>query len=426
MSQRGPRSAAVLLTCLAVAAALVIVGTAPGSAGTESRTAGHRTGLGYADRPAAPARLVEIKIPDRRHEIPSRWIRSYDGAPRARVLLPAGYDPRRRYSLMVLLNGLSGVYSDWSTAGLGTITKTADGFDGIIVMPEGGSGWYTDWWNDGHRGNPSWESYIIDQVVPQVLERFSIREGRRWHALVGLSMGGMGAAYLGGRMAGFFGSVAIISGLVDMHLYPLQGAAVSLIPQSEVGATPDPDAVMGPAQGFYSQAHDPMRLAGNLRRTRVFMTVGNGVPTSDGLPTATSTYAREIAFESAIIRPASDNYADILRAAGVDLTYRTHNGAHDWPNARQGLRDAIRWGLFKPVAEAPQSWTHDTVATRGPLWDLRFDFTSPPTRVVRFRRTGRHLRIGAAGSGVVITTPSGCRIPIRTPAVIQPWAAHCR
>ncbi|MHB8695928.1 MAG: alpha/beta hydrolase-fold protein [Solirubrobacteraceae bacterium] len=121
------------------------------------------------------------------------------GPPRATVLLPDKYNPSRAYPLLVLLNGLSSSYRSWSNPGEGEIATTARGLDAIVVMPEGGSGWYTDWWSRGQRGNPAWESYFLDEVIPQISERYRILPQRRYHTIAGNSMGGLGAAYLGGR-----------------------------------------------------------------------------------------------------------------------------------------------------------------------------------------------------------------------------------
>src|SRR4051812_22188648 len=176
--------------------------------------------LGATAPTARANELVDIPMPARGGELPKQWVVRYpDGdGPRAKVLLPDGYDPRKEYPLLVLLIGLSSHYSDWSDAGQGEIAKTAKGFPGIIVMPEGGDGWYADWWNGGKRGSPSWESYILDEVIPQIQDRYRIRPERRWHALAGVSMGGLGTAYLGGRLPGFFGSIAVFSGFVDTQL----------------------------------------------------------------------------------------------------------------------------------------------------------------------------------------------------------------
>jgi hypothetical protein len=154
------------------------------------------------------------------------------------------------------------------------------------------------------------------------------------------------------------------------------------------------------------------------------MTVGNGVPTDDGQPNPRNILT-DPAAEGAVIRPASDNYNRALATAGVDFTYRTHSGIHDWANFRPELQAAIAWDLFKPVAERPASWVDDTVATHGPLWDISFRFDSPPDRVVRFRRNGSRLSVSAAGSAVTITTSRGCVFQVPTPTSIEVPARAC-
>lgn len=363
-------------------------------------------------------KLIEITIPASTGQIADKWLPGYAGPPRARVLLPDGYDPAKQYPLLVLLAGLSSNYRVWSDPGEGQVGKTAKGFPGIIVMPEGGSGWYADWWNGGKRDGPSWESYYVDQVIPQIIKRYRIEPGRRWHALAGVSMGGLGTAYLGGLLPGFFGSIAVISGLVDTHLIYGEGAVESLIPEAYAGGPFDPEAVVGPDGAFYSIGHDPTKLAPNLSHTRVFMTVGNGVPTSDGQPNPRNIVT-DPAAEGLIIRPASDNYARALGIAGVDFTYRTHSGIHDWANFRPELQAAIAWGLFQPVEEDPTGWVYNTVGTHGDVWDLTYRFDAPPDRVVRIRRSGGQLSVSAAGSPVTLTTQDGCVLHFATPGSID-------
>lgn len=374
--------------------------------------------------PAAhAAELVDIAIPARGGEISDRWLPRYaeGGPPRAKVLLPDGYDPSKSYPLLVLLIGLSSHYTDWSDPGEGEIEKTAKGFDGIVVMPEGGDGWYADWWNNGARADPAWESYHLDQVIEQVEERYRIRPERRWHALAGVSMGGLGAAYLGGRLPGYFGSVAVFSGFVDLEVYPGVTVFQSGISTASAAQPPDPQAVYGPEGGFYHLGHNPVRLAANLRRSRVFMATGDG----SGLPEVSTSVVGQ-SEEAAVIYPMSNNYAAALRRAGVDLTYIARPGYHDWRYFRQQLRDAIAWGLFEPVAERPRTWVNDTVATHGNLWGFDFRFDAPPDRVVRFERAGGRLTVGAAGSPVTLTTQDGCALRVATPAEIDLPVRRCR
>ena len=213
-------------------------------------------------------------------------------------------------------------------------------------MPEGGDGWYADWWNGGKRGDPSWESYILDQVIPQIQERYPIRPERRWHSLAGVSMGGLGTAYLGGRLPGFFGSIAVFSGFVDTQIVPVIEPFQAAIAYAGAGLAPtDPFIVTGPPGGFYETGHNPTKLAANLAHTRVFMTTGDGTPlVQDPGGTFVGLGIVGQSEELAIIRPMSDSYAAALRAAGVDLTYDSHPGNHDWDNFRAEFKAAVVLG----------------------------------------------------------------------------------
>jgi S-formylglutathione hydrolase FrmB len=362
----------------------------------------------FAPSLARANQLVTITIPDRHGEIPSKWL-SYPGPPRADVLLPDNYNPRKRYPLIVLLPGFSNTYAILGPDMLDAKHVLA-GLQAIVVAPEGASGWYTDWWNHGAYGTPRWESYILDEAIPQIVDRYRIRPKRRYHALFGVSMGGLGAAYLGGRLPGFFGSIGVLSGFVDTQEAP----GIESLAMDALGGG-DPGSVVGPEDGFYSTGHNPAALARNLRRTHVFLSAGNGIPTpADGTGGGVGN-----AEEAGVIRPTSDSYDVALKAAGVDVTYQTHDGCHCWPDFQAELSSAIAWGPFKRVAKHPKHWVNDTVATHGRLWDIGYRFARHPTAVVRFTRRGSRLRISAAGSPVTITSSPGCTLRRSTPAHIR-------
>ena len=162
--------------------------------------------------------LVTITLPDRHGEIPSKYL-TYPGPPRADVLLPDGFNPSKRYPLIVLLPGFSNTYAILGPSMLDA-QKVLAGLQAIVVSPEGEVGWYADWYNNGAYGTPQWESYVLDEAIPQILQRYKILPQRRYHALFGISMGGLGAAYLGGRLPGFFGSIGVLSGFVDTQIAP--------------------------------------------------------------------------------------------------------------------------------------------------------------------------------------------------------------
>jgi S-formylglutathione hydrolase FrmB len=371
---------------------------------------------------SSPARVVTIKIPAPDGEIAPTWLHfvgylaektlSYPAPPRADVLLPAGYSPHKRYPLVVFLGGLGTNYASWAEGGL---YKPFDRLGAIVVTPEGGNGWYTDWWNNGQRGNPSWESYDLETVIPTILARYPILPERRYHALIGISMGGLGATYLGGRLPGFFGSVASLSGFVDPQLGAavLQAGMASFSFASQHGDS-DPDPIYGPPEGYYADGHNPTLLVKNLQDTRVFVSTGTGVPSKADPDPPQADVTNEH-----IIYPMSQAYHQAAVAAGMHVTYQVHLGAHDGPDFLDEIRAMLTWGLFEPVVNNPASWTNNTVATRGQLWDFNYRFRRPPTQLVQFNQSGTTLSISAAGSPVTITTANGCAIQTSTPATVQ-------
>ncbi len=364
--------------------------------------------------PASANQLVAITLPARHDEVPSKWL-TYPGQPRADVLLPSGYDPTRAYPLIVLLPGFSNTYAILGPSMLDAQRVLAN-LHAIVVSPEGETGWYTDWYNHGDYGTPEWESCILDEAIPQILQRYRILPQRRYHALFGVSMGGFGAAYLGGRLPGFFGSIGILSGYVDLSVVPALPAA-----GMDALSGQSPGTVVGPGTGFYAGGHDPARLVGNLQYTRVFMSAGNGVPTPpDGNGGGVGN-----AEEAGVIRPMSDAYDRALKAGDIDVSYQTHNGCHCWPDFQDELRSAIAWNPFAPAVGHPARWENQTVATHGELWDIGYAFASHPDAVVRFTRAGSLLKVSAAGTSVTITASRGCVLHAATPARLQIPTKSC-
>src|SRR4051812_25991275 len=317
------------------------------------------------------------------------------------VLLPDGYTPRKRYPVLYLLHGHGDSYWSWSAAANGNVASVARGFPGIVVMPEAGQGWYADWWNGGRRGAPGWESYHLRELIPLVERRLPIRHGRRWHAIAGLPMGGEATMYYASQLPGYFGSAAAFSPPVSTQR-----------PEWPTGFNTqgqDYDTVFGPVDGFYATGHNPLKLVANLRWTRLFVGVGDGTPAS---PDDLDNVFGQVAERD--LRMHAEDFVPAARAAGADVTYDPRPGVHDWPYWRQYLRDAIKWGFFRPVPAAPRAWTFTTVARRSEAWGFRFKFDAPPGTLETFKRFGG--RISATGSGrVSVRAPGGCRFRSKLP-----------
>jgi S-formylglutathione hydrolase FrmB len=355
-----------------------------------------------AAAPAQAAELVTIATPSR-HVDPETVVWNGDDHPRelrANVLLPDGYDGERRFPVLFLLHGVGDAYDTWANPERGDIQRLAEGFPAIIVMPEGDRGFYTNWWNDGVRGEPGWERYDLDELIPLVERRFEIRRKRRWHAIAGLSMGGMGATYLASQRPHYFGSAASFSGFVS-HQDPAVAAGLGAVAQVQY------EDIFGPVDGFYATGHNPSQLTDNLRHTRLYVTVGDGTP-------AEGQVNPPAAFLEIALKPQSDEFVAAAEESGVDVTYAPLDGIHDWPEWRRAIGNAIEWGFFRRVAETARSWDLKTAMPRSRAWGFKFTFFEPPEEVIRFERRGRKLI--ANGSGAVrIRTPWGRRAILKLP-----------
>ncbi|MGI9021522.1 MAG: alpha/beta hydrolase-fold protein [Solirubrobacterales bacterium] len=375
------------------AVALFAVCSPPGAGGAEVRT--WHTDSRFVDPSKAESGYNHPGSPPRPNAL------------RVNVYLPNGYDPssRRRYPVLFLLHGAGDAYDSWVLPGQGELMEIARGFRGIIVMPEADRGYYTNWWNGGRRGDPGWERYHLDELIPLVERRLPIRQKRRWHSIYGFSMGGMGAMFYASQRPHYFGSAGASQGTLS-----LQRPAFQAEPAFRAFIEQDPQAIFGDpqAQEFYWAGHNPTKLVANLINTRLYVAVGDGIPAEDENPGPGQLAELEV-------RMQSDEFVAAARDAGVDVTYRPQGGTHAWPSRRRHLTYAIReWGLFEPAVATPAAWTYKTVARLGRMWGFRFRFAEAPEEVNAFSLVAD--RLSGNGSGrVKIRAPGGCRFVATLP-----------
>lgn len=128
-----------------------------------------------------------------------------------RIILPEKYEvSERKYPVIYLLHGLFGSCENWFD--LTEIEKFSIGKDFVIVMPEGRNSWYCDSATI-HRNK--FESYIIDELILEIENKFKVLRCRENRAIAGLSMGGYGALKFGLKRPDLFYFVASMSGAFD-------------------------------------------------------------------------------------------------------------------------------------------------------------------------------------------------------------------
>jgi S-formylglutathione hydrolase FrmB len=111
------------------------------------------------------------------------------------------------YRVWVVLHGMGDDHSAWTRHT--RLESYVEGLPILVLMPNGGRGWYTDM-----RGNPQggYESMIMRDLLPWVDETFRTIRRRDARIVSGLSMGGYGAMKLALKYPEVFCGVATHSG----------------------------------------------------------------------------------------------------------------------------------------------------------------------------------------------------------------------
>lgn len=132
----------------------------------------------------------------------------------AGVILPEDGSLQPPFPVMYLLHGLSDDYTIWQRRT--SIERYLDGLPLIVVMPDGGRGFYTD-----AAEGFAYERAIVDDLIPLVDRFFPTRAERSGRCIGGLSMGGYGAIRLALRRPDLFCSAVSHSGAVHFGHRPV-------------------------------------------------------------------------------------------------------------------------------------------------------------------------------------------------------------
>jgi enterochelin esterase family protein len=142
------------------------------------------------------------------------------------VYLPPSYDGTKRFPVIYLLSGFASTGTSFLNFSFGrpTVPEAADALirqgllpEVILVMPDcmtryGGSQ-YVDSSATGR-----YETYLTDELIPHIDNRFQTCSTARHRAIAGKSSGGFGAIRLGMRHPKLFSAVACHSGDMDFEL----------------------------------------------------------------------------------------------------------------------------------------------------------------------------------------------------------------
>lgn len=233
------------------------------------------------------------------------------------VIVPAKYDAKEnatvKYPVIYLLHGLTGKYDNWPTRT--KLQEYAKSVDAIIVSVEGANGWYTDSFTDV---NDKYESYIIQELVPEVEKKFRADSRREKRAIAGLSMGGYGALKFGIKYPQMFVLAGSFSGALGAATYPDLGRSDASLNSLKT--------VFGPADSDLRKANDIFSLIRQATPEQIkalpFLYVDCG--TEDFL------------FSN------NQEFMNLLVQKKVVHEFRQLPGAHTWPYWDKQIQEFLR------------------------------------------------------------------------------------
>ncbi|MBA3716574.1 MAG: esterase family protein [Pyrinomonadaceae bacterium] len=245
------------------------------------------------------------------------------------VVLPPDYAQGAahgtRYPVLYLLHGLTGHYSDWLAKS--KLAEHAARHHFIIITPEGNNGWYTD---SPVAPTDKYETYIIQELIPDVQRRFRAIEAREGRAVAGLSMGGYGALKFGLKHPQMFTLAASLSGALGPTAW-------------------DPDAPQTPAWvkpsivRAYGKMDDPVRPANDIFKIVRELS-------AERFASLPFIYL-DCGTEDFLIE-SNRQMAALLTERKIPHEYRQLPGKHDWPYWDRQVQEVLRLSAGK--LSAPQ------------------------------------------------------------------------
>ncbi len=219
-----------------------------------------------------------------------------------RVVLPVSYSNSNEtvfYPVIYLLHGLGGHFDNWTERT--KLAQYAAAYNVIIVTPEGGDGWYS---NSVSAPDDKYESYIVEELIPEIDKKFHTKTDRANRAIAGLSMGGYGAIKFGLKYPDKFILAGSFSGAIGITDLP--AASKQFISVKNVFGEDDSQA---------RKDNDDFRIIRDMPAEKL-----------KGLPFLYVSCGTE----DMLVFPMNYNFLKLLTEKRVKHEYRQLPGAHNW------------------------------------------------------------------------------------------------
>lgn len=207
--------------------------------------------------------------------------------------------PKRTYPVLYLLHGLCGDHRTWLANT--DLEHLAQNSNLVIVMPDGGRGFFTDMAHGMRYG-----AFFADELPEIVASMFPVSSKREECFVAGASMGGYGALRLAFSTPERFGAAFAMSPLVDLARAITRGNS-AISPEEMRGVFGDPDEQV-------ARSNDLLALARQAR-------------TGDAPPrVAVCCGTKDLLYND-----AANICGELEKMAWPELQYSLHApGKHDW------------------------------------------------------------------------------------------------
>lgn len=319
------------------------------------------------------------------------------------VNLPEGYTTQKAWPLTFYLAGTNHTYKSFNEI-YGGEELVVD-YPSIVVSPNGKSGYWSDWYSNGAERAPRYETYLIQELLPLIENRFSTIRLRQGRAILGESMGGYGALMIASRHPDLFAAAASVSGTVNTNLIP-NATVLSASPVIDGAA---PDSIYGPraTEEVRWRGHNPFDLAENLRTLALWVGTADGLVHDPSIgETAIDQAGCGVEFG---VSTASISLHERLLELGVDHTWRHFGaGCHSVPNFRRQIKEVLAFfqQTFAAANPAPRKLDHRAVEATFSVWNWSIQAErSRPLEFLTFKDASAS-GLTLSGSGLTqVTSP---------------------
>lgn len=252
------------------------------------------------------------------------------------VYLPPGYnESNRSYPVLYLLHGMTGDHTDWVIKGeVGHIADNAIDHGGappmIIIMPDG---LYDTFYINNYDGSIRWEDFFHEEFIPQVEQKFRIKQDRNTRAISGLSMGGYGSLYHAIKYKDMF-----------KYCYAMSAAVIEREPVKEGQELSDFE------KNFNLKTWGPMNKEG-LPENYKEHSVQEMVKAMDAYKNASAQFPMppkpdlpyifiDCGDDDFLLKP-NTNLVNLMKEKKIPFEFRVRDGGHTWEYWRTALKMAL-------------------------------------------------------------------------------------